>query len=194
MLSCALLFASTDMWADEEANHAELRKIKAAYEEAVNKADPTKIAPYLSENVTGVMITGEEVKGFAGLEAYWKKIQQLMGPGGTYHVKVNADSTEFHGDVSISRGNTEDVVKLASGTEFRFTSFWTAVCRKENGAWKVVRMQATMDPVDNVFVKARVQTTKIAYGAIGVVSALLVVFFARVLRRKPNQQQPIAEK
>ena len=194
MLSCALLFASTDIRADEEADHAELRKIKAAYEEAVNKADPTKIAPYLSENVTGVMITGEEVKGFAGLEAYWKKIQQLMGPGGTYHVKVNADSTEFHGDVSISRGNTEDVVKLASGTEFRFTSFWTAVCRKENGAWKVVRMQATMDPVDNVFVKARVQTTKIAYGAIGVVSALLVVFFARVLRRKPNQQQPIAEK
>ena len=189
MLLIALLFgAMPNLRADEELDHAELRNIKAAYEEAVNNADPAKIALYLSENVTGVMITGEEVKGFAGLEAYWKKIQELMGPGGTYHVKVNADKTEFHGDVSVSRGNTEDVVKLASGKEFHFSSFWTAVCKKENGVWKVIRMQATMDPVDNVFVAARVKTNRIIYGVIGAVVALAVVFVVRMLRGKKAER------
>ena len=174
-------------YADDESERTELRKIKAAYEEAVNTSHPEKIAPYLATNVTGVMVTGEEVKSFDGLEAYWKKIQNLIGPGGTYHVQVNVDTTEFYDGIALSRGNTEDVVRLGNGKEFSFSSHWTSVCHKENGAWKVLRIHAAMDPVNNTFVTTQLRTTRLLFGAGGLISGFLI---ALVFRQTRGHRRP----
>lgn len=106
-------------------------------------------------NATGVMVTGEPVAGLVGLEAYWNKIQGLIGPGGSYQVKVNVDKSDLYGDLAVSSGTTDDTVRLASGKELRFNSLWTTISRKENGEWKLIRLQATMDPVENVFISMR---------------------------------------
>jgi len=172
--------------ADEESDRAALRMIRTNYMEAANSGDPSKIAPYLSKEVTGVMVTGEEVKGFDGLVAYWKKIQNLVGPGGSYHVTVNVDKTDLYGDTAVSHGNTDDVVRLATGKELQFHSLWTAVCHKENGVWKVVRMEAAMDPVDNVFVSLRMQKTRLAAGGIGLLAGVLLTLLIGLLRRRPT--------
>jgi ketosteroid isomerase-like protein len=184
--ACAILSAlNSPVRADDESDRAALRLIRTNYMEAVNSGDPSKIAPHLSKDVTGVMVTGEEVKGLEGLVAYWKKIQDLIGPGGSYHVAVNVDKTDLYGDVAVSHGNTDDVIRLGSGKELRFNSFWTAVCHKEEGAWKVVRMEAAMDPVDNVFVSLRLQKTKFASGMVGlVVGAVLVLAILRFKGRR----------
>ena len=149
-----VLASLPDTRADEAADHNALRAIKATYEEAVKSGMPAKLAPHVSTNTTGVMVTGEQVEGMAGLESYWKKIQNLIGPGGTYEVAVNVDKTDLFGDLALSRGTTADIVRLGNGKEFKFGSSWSTVCRKEGGAWKVIRMQATMDPVQNPFVSA----------------------------------------
>ena len=167
-------FVSTTR-ADEEADRAALRLIRTNYMEAIDSGQVAKLAPYLSKDVTGVMVTGEEVKGLDGLEAYWKKIQDLIGPGGSYHVAVNVDKTDLYGDVAVSRGSTEDVVRLGNRKELHFSSYWTSVCRKEDGAWKVVRMEASMNPVDNVFISLRLQKTKIVYGVGGLVVGVVLV-------------------
>lgn len=169
--------------ADDESDRAALRLIRTNYMEAVNSGDPSKMAPHLSKDVTGVMVTGDEVNGYDGLVAYWKKIQDLIGPGGSYHVTVNVDKTDLFGDVAVSRGKTDDVVRLPTGKELRFNSFWTAVCHKEGSAWKVVRMEAAMDPVNNVFISLQLQKAKLAAGATGLIVGLLLALIFRLFKR-----------
>ena len=178
---CLLSFSAH---ADEESDRAALRLIRTNYMEAANLGDPSKIAPFLSKEVTGVMVTGEEVKGLDGLEAYWKKIQNLIGPGGSYHVAVNVDKTDLYGDIAVSHGNTDDVVRLGTGKELQFHSLWTAVCRKEAGIWKVVRMEAAMDPVDNVFVSLRIQKARLTAAAFGLVVGVILAFVVGILKRR----------
>jgi hypothetical protein len=97
---------------------------------------------------------------------------------------VNVDQTDLYGDVAVSRGNTDDVVRLGNGKELRFNSFWTAICRKESGAWKVIRMEAAMDPVDNVFVSLKLQRASLSYGIGGFIAGAVVVFVVQLLRSR----------
>ena len=174
--------------ADLESDRAALRVIKAAYEEACKAGDPAKLGPYLAKEVTGVMVTGEEVVGLDGIKAYWAKIQSLMGPGGSYSTTVNVDTTEVFGDVAVSRGTTDDMVRVAGGKEVKFNSRWTSVCHRENGAWKIHRMQASLDPIQNVFIASRVIGAKLTFGiGGGVVGFFLGLLLFRV--RKQRQAQ-----
>jgi ketosteroid isomerase-like protein len=187
-------FWTTIVHADEDADRTSLRMIRTNYEAAVNSGDLSKIKNDLSKDVTGVMVTGKPVEGYDGLVAYWQEVQNLIGPGGTYHVTVNVDKTDLFGDVAVSHGTTDEAVRLASGKEFDFHAFWTAVCHKEDGAWKVVRMDASMNPIDNVFVSLQLKKTKLVYGVGGVLAGIVLVWLLRLIgcrkccRSKPEPQ------
>lgn len=176
LIAIAIIAFAATTSADIETDRAALRVIKAAYEEACKSGDPDKLAPYLSKDSTGVMVTSEEVTGLDGIKAYWSKIQSLMGPGGSYSTKVNVDTTEIFGDISVSRGTTDDLVRVAGGKELKFNSRWTAICRRESGAWKIHRMQASLDPIQNVFISARVGGTKVMFGIGGVAVGVILGF------------------
>jgi ketosteroid isomerase-like protein len=173
--------------ADDDADRAALRLIRTNYMDAVNSGDLSKFKNDLSKDVTGVMVTGVPVEGYDGLVAYWQKVQQLIGQGGTYHVTVNVDKTDLFGDVSVSHGTTDETVRLASGKELDFSSFWTGICHKEDGTWKVVRIQATLNPIDNVFVSLQLKRAKLIYGVMGFVAGALVVLVVRFLFCKRPQ-------
>ena len=177
------LLLAAPVFADEEAEHAALRKIKAAYEEAVNTDAMQKLEPWLGKDVTGVMVTDEEVHSFAELQAYWLRIKALLGSGGSYTVKVNVDKTDLLGDVAVSRGTTDDTAKTARFGSVNFHSHWTAVLRKDGGEWKVLRLHASMDPLENPFVTARTASRSLAFGgagvALGLVLGLLLRFAVR---------------
>ncbi len=181
-LALALLLAAPVL-ADEEAGHAALRKIKAAYEEAINTDALAKFEPWLGKDATGVMVTDEEVHGFAELQSYWLRIKALLGSGGSYAVKVNVDQTDLLGDVAVARGTTDDTAKTARFGSVDFHSHWTAVLRKDGGEWKVLRLHASMDPLENPFVTARATGRALAFGGAGAVLGLvlgwLVGFFVR---------------
>jgi ketosteroid isomerase-like protein len=165
-------------YADDEADRAALRMIRTNYQDAVNSGDLSKFKNDLSKDVTGVMVTGRAVEGYDGLVAYWKEVQNLIGPGGTYHVTVNVDKTDLFGDVAVSRGMTDETVRLADGKELNFNAYWTGVCHKEDGVWKVVRVEATLNPVDNVFVSLQLKKARlissISSGITGIILALLI--------------------
>lgn len=189
LFAIVLLAIVSPTRADLESDRAELRVIKAAYEEACKTGDPTKLAPYLAKETTGVMVTGEEVVGLDGIKAYWAKIQSLMGPGGTYSPTVNVETTEVFGDVAVSRGTTDDAVRVAGGKELKFNSRWTAVCRRENGAWKIHRMQASLDPIQNVFIATRVTGAKLTFGIGGSVAGFVLGFLLFRRTNRPVDQQ-----
>lgn len=174
--------------ADEDADRAALRLIKTNYVEAVNSGDLSKIKNDLSQKVTGVMVTGRLVEGYDGLVSYWKEIQDLIGVGGTYHVTVNVDKTDLFGDVAVSHGTTEEAVRLPNGKELDFNAFWTTVCHKEDGAWKVVRMQATMNPIENVFVALQLKTSRWIYGMGGLASGVMLVLIMRFIFRQNHSK------
>ncbi|MGP8200786.1 MAG: YybH family protein [Limisphaerales bacterium] len=180
--------------ADEAADRASLRAILTNYVEAVNSGDLSKIKNDLSKDVTGVMVTGKAVEGYDGLVSYWKEIQSLIGTGGTYHVTVNVDKTDLFDDVAISHGTTEETVQLAGGKELEFNGFWTAACHKEDGTWKVVRIQATMNPIDNIFVSLQMKKAKLIYGSAGFVAGAVLVFvMRRICCRTRRQNAPKTE-
>jgi ketosteroid isomerase-like protein len=170
------LCSQNSMAQSDEPDRAELRKLKTAYEQAINSNDLEKLQPFLAESFTGVMVSGEEVKSFSEMKAYWEKMKNLIGQWGTYHVTVNTDLTEFHGDVSISRGITDEEVKTSKGNIYKYHAQWSAVCLKKDGQWKVLRMHSAMDPIQNVFVKAELKGAKTVYGLGGLCAGIMLGF------------------
>jgi ketosteroid isomerase-like protein len=172
---------------DDDADHAALRALVPEYEQAVNDGKPELLQPYLDSDFSGVMITGDEVDSFVSLEQYWASIQSLMGDGGKYRVKVHvAARSILSGDLAVSYGTTDDEVVTSRGKEYHFTGRWTAVCRKRDGKWKILRVHGSMDPVTNPFVLATVRSASISAGAVAGMVGLLVGWFVHnlVARRR----------
>ncbi len=126
--------------------------------------------------------------GYADLVAYWQEVQKLIGPGGTYHVTVNVDKTDLFGDVAVSHGTTDEMIRLANNKDLNFHAFWTAVCHQEAGAWKVVRMEATLDPIDNVFVTLQLKKARLVCGTGGLLAGVVLALLFRLVccRTKSN--------
>jgi ketosteroid isomerase-like protein len=176
------------MTPQEQADHEALRTLRRAYEQAVNEQRLDLLAPHLHPEFTGVMVTGETVVGIEGMRRYWARIQELMGPGGRYTVTVEPDLSRLMGDVALSTGTTKDVVRTDRG-EYHFGSAWTAVSRKVDGQWKVLRVQGSMDPVTNPFVKTFLKRTALTSGGGGAAAGILLGLaggWVAARRRKPS--------
>jgi hypothetical protein len=85
-----------------------------------------------------------------------------------------AEKARFFGEVAIAYGSTEDVATTGSGREYKFTSTWTAVCVREGGQWKILRVQGSMDPIANTFVKDAISGAGWLAGIAGAVGGLVV--------------------
>lgn len=170
-----------------EADHESLRALVPLYEKAANEGKPELLKPYLDPEFTGIMVTGDEVEGVSSLEDYWAKIQKMLGNGGKYHVKVDvAKRSIISGDLAVAYGTTTDDV-ITGGDTYHFQGNWTAVCRKQNGQWKVLRVHGSMAPISNPFVAKAVRASLISGGVVGGIVGLLVGWVFHVLwsrRRK----------
>ena len=147
-----LIFLTLPVLASEEDKVA-LRALRDVYEQAVAKRDLAALKPHLAADFTAVMVTADEIKGYDGIVAYWKKVEAFLGKGGTYQVNVQPDDTIFEGNLAIAKGRAREHV-VRSGKTLDFISQWTAIARKEGGAWKLVRLQASIDPVRNPIITA----------------------------------------
>ena len=150
------------------ADRAELLRLKDQYETAVQSGELDSLENLIAEDYYGVMVTGHETGSFEELKDYWVYIRDLMGEDGTYEVEVLPEPALFSGDHAISRGTTRETV-TASGNTYNFESLWTAVFVKEADGWKVLRLHASMDPIDNAFVRAGRQQAITWSAAIGAV-------------------------
>lgn len=160
---------------DREADHDALRNLVKQYKAAIEKADPAALKPYLADDFSAVMVTGEAVDSFDSLSAYWSNVQRMIGEGGTYRVKVHVpELATLTGDWAISHGTTEDTVVTSDGKEFKFDGMWTAVCRRDADGWKMVRLHGSMDALNNTFVKAAAQAGSAKAAGLGGVVGFLV--------------------
>lgn len=164
-----------------EEDKQSLRELRAIYEKAIAERDIDALKPHLAHDFTAVMITAEEVKGFAGIVAYWGQVEEFIGDGGTYQVSIDPDDSIIEGNLAIAKGRALEQVKLGSGKELEFTSLWTAIARKEGDAWKLVRIHAAIDPVDNPIIKVLQRSRQ---WLIGIGALLVGLVIGRLLPRR----------
>ena len=167
-----LLLLALPLSAQEEDKQA-LRDLKAVYEKAVATKDLELIKPHLASDFSAVMITADEVKDYEGIKAYWKKVEEFIGEGGTYTVAIEPDDTIFQGETAIAKGIAKEHV-VRKGKAIDLVTKWTAIARKEEGKWKLVRIQATIDPVNNpIIIELNKGKLWLAGGIAGVIGLLL---------------------
>ena len=147
-----LILLSVPVLATEEDKVA-LRNLRGVYEQAIAKRDLAALKPHLAADFTAVMITADEVKGYDGILGYWKKVEGFLGKDGTYQVSIVPDDTIFDGNIAIAKGRAREHV-VRSGRTLDFISQWTAIARKEGAEWKLVRIQASIDPIKNPIITA----------------------------------------
>lgn len=167
--------------ADEEKEHEALRGLKAVYEQALNTDKLELLEPHLDKTFSGVMMTDDPVGDFAAMKAYWQKMRGMIGAGGKYTVTIEPERSLIDGDLAIARGTSKDVVVTGDGKEYRFGTHWTAVCRKRDGAWKLVRVHGSMDPLGNPFVHAEINLAGRWYGGGGLAVGLAAGWLLRWL-------------
>jgi ketosteroid isomerase-like protein len=180
-----LLALCLPAFAIEEDKQA-LRNLKTTYEKAIEDRNLDALKPHLAHDFTAVMITADEVKGVDGIIAYWGKVEDFIGEGGTYQVRLDPDDTIFEGNLAIAKGRALEKVKLASGKNLEFTSQWTAIARKEGGAWKLVRIHAAIDPVGNPIIRFLQGSKQWLFGIGALIAGLVAGLIAgrRLPRRK----------
>jgi ketosteroid isomerase-like protein len=147
-----LIILSAPLFASEDDKVA-LRNLRGVYEQAIAKRDLSALKPHLAADFTAVMITADEVRGYDGILAYWKKVEDFLGKDGNYQVNIDPDDTIFEGNIAIAKGRAREHV-VRNGKALDFTSQWTAIARKESAEWKIVRIQASIDPVKNPIITA----------------------------------------
>ncbi len=186
LVVCCASFAGTFAVADEEADHAALRVLVDKYQEAIKTKNPSALSPHLADDFSGVMITGEETTDLQSLEAYWQKIQKLLGDGGEYTVAVNVpEPATIVGDLAFAHGSTDDTVVTSSGKTYEFNGYWTAICRREADGWKIVRIHGSMDSITNTFVKgALTKVTRVAGFGGGAIGFVLGASLLWLLKRR----------
>ncbi len=156
-----------------EVEKEALRELKATYEKAIAEGDLSIIEPHLAEDFTAVMITADEVSDYDGIKAYWKKVKEFIGKDGTYTVSIEPDDTIFEGNIAIAKGTAKEHV-VRGGKAIDLISKWTAIARKEGNSWKLVRIQASVDPVNNPIVTALGKTKLWITGGAAAVIGLLI--------------------
>lgn len=186
----AMLFANlpfvhaADALPDEATLHAELRAWVPIYEKAISSGDLSPLEPLFDVGTSGVVVNNQTFKSFDELKAIYAKFYADF-PGVVYKVTLNPEPSQLFGDLAVAHGTCDEYVKTAAGTEFTYTSTWTAVLRRVDGKWKLVRSQVTMDPFQNSIVQYFVKQAEMGYGlgglAIGVIGGLLAGF---LLKRK----------
>ena len=174
------LFKKSGSEADKQA----LRDLKAIYEKAIAEKDLELIKPHLAADFTAVMITADEVKDYDGIKAYWAKVEEFIGKDGTYTVSVEPDDTIFDGNIAIAKGIAREHV-VRGGKEIDLTTRWTAIARKEGETWKLVRIQASIDPVKNPIITALNKGKLwLTGGGAGIAGLIIGLLSGRALRSR----------
>jgi ketosteroid isomerase-like protein len=196
LIANSLWFGAADAAAqDHEADHEALRKIRAVAEEAINTNNLDLFKPHLADDFTIVTYTDREFSDFNAFKARWQKTRDELLAGGTYSTDMQPELSQIIGDIAIARGNSNNILINGGGERFEFPSRWTAVLRKVDGEWKVIRAHSSLSPFDNPMLRSTVKSMMIKVGVATLLAGLLVGWLASwsMSRSRRSASQPKAE-
>jgi ketosteroid isomerase-like protein len=183
--------------ADDEADHAALRQYKTLFEKAASENQLDVLKPLLHEPFSIVTYTDREFTDFATFKERWQKTRDEIVGTGSYRVTLRPERSLIYGDMAVARGDSDSVLVTGRGNEYRFTSHWTAVFRKQDSQWKIVRVHSSLDPFGNPMVVGEVKRRlwQVGTGAAGaglfLGAAAIWGWSRRGRRRLPENVEPL---
>lgn len=160
----------------EEAEHAALREFKPLFEKAASENQLDLLKPILHEPFSVVTYTDREFTDFEAFKARWQKTRDEIVGNGSYQVTLLPERSAIFGDIAIARGDSKNILVTKNNNRYEFSSHWTAVFRKQDGQWKVVRVHSSLDPFGNPMVVGEVKRKMLQSGIAAAVGGLLVGF------------------
>jgi ketosteroid isomerase-like protein len=175
-----------------EADHQGLRELKAVFEQAASENNLDLLRPYVNDAFSAVTYTDREFTDFEAFKARWQKTRDEIVGTGSYKVTLLPERSELYGDFAICRGDSDNVLVNSEGKEFKFTSHWTAVCRKVDGQWKILRAHSSLDPFGNPMLVDGVTSRIVQTAAMAALGGILVGGIAGniVARRRSTATAP----
>lgn len=136
----------------EDPAHGELRALRDALVDAVNKKDVDALLRHLHPDVVVTWQNAEVSRRHAGVRAYLARM--LDGPDRivdefTTNPSVDELTILHGGDTGISFGSSRDHFKLRGGQSFDLDSRWSATVVRQDGRWVVAAFHASVNMFDN---------------------------------------------
>jgi ketosteroid isomerase-like protein len=144
----ALLYAQAPK---EDPAHEELRALRRALTDAINKNDLDALLSHLDPDVVVTWQNGEVSRKPQAVREYYDRM--MKGPtrvveSVTSNPEVD-ELTHLYGDVGIATGSSKDLFKLTDGKELPLNTRWTAAVVKKNGQWKIAACHLSVNMFDN---------------------------------------------
>lgn len=167
----------------DEQLHQELRDLKAAMEQALNRRDVDALLAHVDERVVFTTMNGDVVTGRDGVRAYFDRM--MNGPGKIVE-SVQASfvpdtlSVLHGGDMAVSWGRTADQYELATGQSLAIAARWSATMVRREGRWLVANFHYSTNMFDNPVLSGQ---RKLLIGG-GVAAALILGIVGFLLGRR----------
>lgn len=170
----------------QEADHEALRQLKAVFEQAVNQNQLDLLKPYMDQGFSVVTYTDKEFTDFEQFKQQWQKTRDRLLGGGTYSIRLLPERSQILGDIAITRGDSENVMVTGRGKTFKFTAHWTAICRKSDGQWKILRGHNSLNPFSNQMLTDGVRKACITASSAALVLGLVLGWLLKTLTARPG--------
>jgi uncharacterized protein (TIGR02246 family) len=172
----------------EHPAHQELRAMRDALIEVVNKHDLDRLLTFLDDDVVVTWQNGEVSRGPKEVRAYYERMMQ--GPNRVVEsvtIAPHVDTlTHLYGDnAGVAHGSSKDHFKLTDGRDLDLDTRWSATVVKKDGQWKIASFHASTNMFDNPVLWIAVRRSMWWIGIAAVLAGLLLGFIAaRLLRRR----------
>lgn len=162
-----------------------LRAIVADFETGLNEKKLEKLLVHLDDNAVMTFMTTDVAVGKEAVLAFYDKM--FKGPDAPLKDQTTKASIDngaiFHGNTIVATGRANDVFTLKNGKIYGFNTRWVASAIKKDNTWKVVSVDFSVDPFDNVIIDELKQTVW-RNSIIAFIVGLIVAFALGKFRRK----------
>lgn len=184
LLSLPVLSHAADTEAHAKDRKA-LRAIVADFEAGLNEKKLDKLLVHLDDKAVMTFMTTDVAVGKKAILAFYDKM--FKGPDAPLKdqsTKASIDNGAiFHGNTIVATGRTNDVFTLKNGKVYNFNTRWVASAIKKDNLWKVVSVDFSVDPFDNVVIHTLKQALW-RNSIIAFIVGLLAAFALGRFRRK----------
>jgi ketosteroid isomerase-like protein len=158
--------------AAEDPAHEELRTLRLAIIDAINKGDIDNVIKHVHPDAVITWQNSEVCRGQKGLKEFFERMGKDSFKG--YKVPPTPDElTIFHGgDTGISFGETVAEYHLL-GKSYELKSRWTATLVKVDGKWLLAGYHISMNVLDNAILSAAKGGIYLAGGVALVIGILI---------------------
>jgi uncharacterized protein (TIGR02246 family) len=172
----------------EQLAHKELRALRDAVVEAINKNDLDRLATFLDDDVVVTWQNSEVCRGPKEVRAYYDRM--MKGPDRVVESvaidpKVDAPANLYDDNTAVGWGGSKDHFKLTNGRDFPVDSRWSATVVRKDGQWKIASFHASVNMFDSPITWIEVWRARLWTGIPAAIAGLLLGFvIARLFRRK----------